>query len=196
MPQLKGRTMEILKVREFKDGIPYVWKDGELVMDTGCPEEELDDPAMVEFWINQTKREAQVTREKLLALPAGQRDYLLDQMVMLDDERHYWEGWLEDLEMEERLVSKGTKWAVERERYLYQWEHDTWLAFWAEGTLKEYLEGIEQRSLDMEQRLLAQMLEREGLEELKKTSFLECSQLINNCKARVREIVNSEIIYS
>ena len=65
-----------------------------------------------------------------------------------------------------------------------------------EVKLVEYLYEVEQRALDMEDNLVRQMAENEGVtEKLKADDMLVWVRRMNNIRNRAREIVLHEVIY-
>lgn len=64
------------------------------------------------------------------------------------------------------------------------------------GTLEDYLQDVERRACEMEDKLVKQYCEKEGVNnELKSKDFLGYVGLLNNITHCVREVVQEELIF-
>ncbi len=84
-----------------------------------------------------------------------------------------------------------------RQRYLME-EHETdYYGMLTKGTLSDHLEDIQTRAKETEERLVKEMMEREGLtEEVKSNDMIRWVQGVNNIRNRAREVVMNELIYT
>lgn len=81
-------------------------------------------------------------------------------------------------------------------RYLKEHKRAVYTMLLTYGKLNSYLADIDQQAQEMFLRLVEQMTEREGVtEQLKAENQMSWVGLMNNIADRVREIVNTEIIY-
>ena len=83
-----------------------------------------------------------------------------------------------------------------RRDYLKQHKHDLWRELAGSGKLTAHLLDIDDTAQEWMDRLLPQMMEAAGVtEELKARDQMAWVGLVNNCKAKVEEIIYSELIY-
>lgn len=65
------------------------------------------------------------------------------------------------------------------------------------GKLEEYLINLDQQAIELEDRMIREYSEREGVnEELKRSNPLEWVQRLNNIKFQVRNFIQKELIFS
>lgn len=87
-------------------------------------------------------------------------------------------------------------WGQRHKRYLQEHKRATYTTLLTSGKLNSYLADIDEQAEEMFSRLVEQMAEREGVtEQLKAENQLEWVGKMNNIRACVREVVESEIIY-
>ena len=81
--------------------------------------------------------------------------------------------------------------------YLKRTQRPVYSKFVAEYKLGTYLAQVDEQANSMLELLIRQMAEREGVtEELKATDQMEWVRRMNSIQARVREMVNEELIYN
>ena len=95
---------------------------------------------------------------------------------------------------EEKLIG------IWEQRYLWYLKENKQLIYLnllTSGRLNEYLTSVDEQAEDMFFRLVKQYADRQGVtEQLKAENQLLWVQKMNNIRACVREVVESEIIYS
>ncbi|MCD8216129.1 MAG: TnpV protein [Clostridiales bacterium] len=75
-------------------------------------------------------------------------------------------------------------------------DHNYYMYYRNTGKLQFHLIEINEKAYEMEERLIAEFAEKEGVDEaLKKRDMLGWVGRINNIKNRVREIIREELIY-
>ena len=88
-------------------------------------------------------------------------------------------------------------WGRRRLAYLKTHRRSLYTDLLLSGQLEEHLHAIDTDASDMAQRLTAQLSRSEGLTEaLKAQDQMEWVRRMNSIQARVREMVNSKMIYS
>ena len=81
-------------------------------------------------------------------------------------------------------------------QYLKEHKQFVYLNLLTSGRLNEYLESVDEQAEDMFSRLVKEYAERQGVtERLKAEKQILWVQKMNNIRACVREVVNSEMIY-
>ena len=109
-----------------------------------------------------------------------QGDYLLPNLVLLAED--------------EREVGV---WGQRRLRYLKQHHRILYYSLLTSGKLHSHLADVEEQAQGLFSRLVNEYAEREGVDEyLKAINQIEWVQKMNNIQARVREIVNSEVVFT
>lgn len=109
-----------------------------------------------------------------------QGDYLLPNLVLLAED--------------ERPIGI---WGQRRLRYLKQHHRILYYNLLTSGKLLSHLADVEEQAEALFSRLVNEYAEREDVDEyLKATNQIEWVQRMNNIKARVREIVNSEVVFT
>lgn len=87
-------------------------------------------------------------------------------------------------------------WGQRHLHYLKEHKRLVYLNLLTSGRLKEYLVSIDEQAEDMLSRLVKEYADRQGVtEQLKAENQLEWVGKMNNIRACVREVVESEIIY-
>ena len=87
-------------------------------------------------------------------------------------------------------------WGLKRKDYLMQHKRVQFNIMLMNGTLWTHLAEVDEQASDMFSRLVEQMKVNEGItEQLKANSQMEWVARMSNIEARVREIVNLELIY-
>ena len=88
-------------------------------------------------------------------------------------------------------------WGQRHIRYLKEYKLVTYTTLLTSGRLNNYLADIDEQAADMFLRLVKQMAERENItEQLKTENQMLWIGRMNEIRARAREIVNAELIYS
>ena len=87
-------------------------------------------------------------------------------------------------------------WGQRRLQYLHTHKRVLYTTMLMGGTLKDYLEEVDQSAEEMLAQLTMQLKAQEGVtEELKANNQLKWVQRMNNIRNRVSEIVYKELIY-
>lgn len=109
-----------------------------------------------------------------------QGDYLLPNLVLPDED--------------EQPIGV---WGQRRLRYLKQHHRILYYNLLTSGKLHDHLADAEEQAQGLFSRLVNEYAEREDVDEyLKATNQIEWVQRMNNIQARVREIVNSEVVFT
>ena len=88
-------------------------------------------------------------------------------------------------------------WGAMRRDYLKQHRQNVYYGLLFSGKLNDHLADIEEQAQDMMWTLPKQMAKAEGVtEELKRMDQMAWVGAMNSIQARVREIINNELIYS
>ena len=88
-------------------------------------------------------------------------------------------------------------WGARRRDYLKKHRHNVYYQLLLSGKLNDYLADIEEQAQDMMWTMTEQMAKNEGVtEELKRQDQMAWVGAMNNIQTRVREIINTELIYS
>ena len=87
-------------------------------------------------------------------------------------------------------------WGQRRLRYLKQHHKVLYYNLLTSGKLNSHLADIEEEAQSIFSRLVKEYAEKEGVtKQLKKETPIEWIRRMNNIKMRVREMVNSEVIF-
>ena len=88
-------------------------------------------------------------------------------------------------------------WGQHRLRYLKQHHRILYYNLLTSGKLHSHLADTEEQAQELFSRLVNEYAEREGVDKhLKATDQMEWVRRMNNLQARVREIVNSDVIFA
>ena len=88
-------------------------------------------------------------------------------------------------------------WGLKRKDYLIKHKRVQFNIMLMNGTLWSHLAEVDKQASDMFSRIVEQMKVSEGItEQLKEQNQIEWVARMNNIEARVREIVNTELIYN
>lgn len=88
-------------------------------------------------------------------------------------------------------------WGQRHLRYIKEHKRLLYVNLLTSGKLNSYLADINEQAEELFFRLVKQLAEKEGVtEELKSTNQMTWICVMNNIQARVREIVNEEIIFA
>lgn len=88
-------------------------------------------------------------------------------------------------------------WGQRRLRYLKQHHRILYYNLLTSGKLHSHLADVEEQAQELFYRLVNEYAEREGVDKhLKATDQMEWVRRMNNIQARVREIVNSDVIFA
>ena len=92
---------------------------------------------------------------------------------------------------------KVGRWGMLRFRYLRNHREGLYTGMLMKGTLNPHLEEIDRQAREMEQQLLSQLAQQEGItEQLKAENQMEWAARMNSIRGRAEEIVRNELIYA
>ena len=92
---------------------------------------------------------------------------------------------------------KVGRWGMLRFSYLRKHREALYTIMLMEGTLNPHLEDVDRQAQEMEQQLISQLVQREGVtEQLKAENQMKWVARMNNIRNRVNEIVLNELIYA
>lgn len=99
------------------------------------------------------------------------------------------------------LVAPGSpkvgRWGMLRFSYLRKHREALYTIMLTENTLNPHLEEIDRQAQEMEQQLISQLAQQEGItEQLKAENQMEWVARMNNIRNRADEIVLNELIYT
>ena len=98
--------------------------------------------------------------------------------------------------MKDEFISKVGIYGQMHYRYLIEKKPATVSVMRMKGTLRQYLEEVNQNAEEMLSRLETEMAKNEGVTEaLKRQDQMEWVAKKNNIRARAMEIVQTEVIY-
>lgn len=104
---------------------------------------------------------------------------------------------LPDLRLSEEDSRPIGVWGQRRLRFLKQHHRVLYYNLLTSGKLHDHLADTEERAQELFLRLVEQYAQRDGLtEQIKAEKPMEWVQRINNIRARVREVVNLEVIFA
>ena len=87
-------------------------------------------------------------------------------------------------------------WGTLRYSYLRNHREGLYTGMLMKGTLNAHLEKVDRQANEMEQQLISQLAQQEGItEQLKAENQLEWVRQMNNIRSRVDEIVLHDLIY-
>ena len=88
-------------------------------------------------------------------------------------------------------------WGQRRLRYLKQHHKVLYYNLLTSGKLHSHVADVEEQAQELFSRLVKEYAEKEGVtKQLKKENPIEWIRRMNNIKMRVREMVNSEVIFA
>ena len=97
---------------------------------------------------------------------------------------------------EQPEVSLG-RYANLRRKYLKEHHRVLYYNLLTQGKLTEHLAEVQRRAISMEEKLVFQMREKQGVtESLKETDFLAWVRKMNNLRNSAQEIVLAEVVYA
>ena len=89
------------------------------------------------------------------------------------------------------------RWGMLRFNYLRKHREALYTIMIMENTLNPHLEEIDRQAQEMEQQLISQMAQQEGVaEQLKAENQMEWVARMNNIRHRVDDIILNELIYA
>ncbi len=92
---------------------------------------------------------------------------------------------------------KVGRWGMLRFNYLRKHREALYTIMLMENTLNPHLEEIDRQAQEMEQQLISQLAQQEGVtEKLKADNQMEWVARMNNIRNRAEQIVLNELIYS
>lgn len=92
---------------------------------------------------------------------------------------------------------KVGRWGMLRFNYLRKHHEALYTIMLMENTLNSHLEEIDRQAQEMEQRLISQLAQQEGVtEQLKAENQMEWVARMNNIRNRADEIVLNELIFA
>ena len=104
---------------------------------------------------------------------------------------------LPNLKMPEQPNVNLGRWAQMRWSYLRDHHKILYYNLLTKGTLTQHLAEVQQRATEMEETLVRQMAQKEGLtEELKATDMMKWVRLMNNLRNSAQEVVKAEVIFA
>ena len=104
---------------------------------------------------------------------------------------------LPNLKMPEQPNVNLGRWAQMRRSYLRDHHKILYDNLLTKGTLTQHLAEVQQRATEMEETLVRQMAQKEGLtEELKATDMMKWVRLMNNLRNSAQEVVKAEVIFA
>ncbi len=84
-----------------------------------------------------------------------------------------------------------------RQSYLMEEREVEYYNMLTKGTLSDHLEDIQTRAKEMEEKLVREMMERDGLtEKVKADDMMKWVRRVNNIRESARETVMNELIYT
>ncbi len=90
---------------------------------------------------------------------------------------------------------KAGCWGMQRFNYLRKHREALYTIMLMEGTLNPHLEDVDRQAREMEQQLISQLAQQEGItEQLKAENQMKWVARMNSIRNRVDEIVLSELI--
>ena len=90
---------------------------------------------------------------------------------------------------------KVGRWGMLRFNYLRKHRETLYTIMLMENTLNHHLEEIDRQAQEMEQRLISQLAQQEGItEQLKAENQMEWVRRMNNIRNIAAEIINHELI--
>ncbi|MDY3250739.1 MAG: TnpV protein [Candidatus Choladocola sp.] len=116
-------------------------------------------------------------------------------MLYFSQERLSWESEYSKLTLTDTEPTYG-KYGMLRKSYLQEHRKAKYQILLLQGELVEHLNQIDEEARDKEERLVKQMMEKDGItEELKRTDQMEWLRRVNNIRNRADEIILNELIY-
>ena len=92
-------------------------------------------------------------------------------------------------------IPKVGRWGMLRFNYLRKHREALYTIMLMENTLNPHLEEIDRQAQEMEQQLISQLAQQEGVtEQLKAENQMEWVRRMNNIRNRSAEIINHELI--
>ena len=92
---------------------------------------------------------------------------------------------------------KVGRWGMLRFNYLRKHQEALYTIMLMENTLNHHLEEIDRQAQEMEQQLISQLAQQEGVtEQLKAENQMEWVTQMNNIRNRADEIVLNDLIYA
>lgn len=92
---------------------------------------------------------------------------------------------------------KVGRWGMLRYNYLQKYHEGLYTGMLMKGTLNSHLEEIDCQAQEMEQQLISQLAQQEGVtEQLKVENQMEWVARMNNIRNRADEIVLNDLIYT
>ena len=92
---------------------------------------------------------------------------------------------------------KVGRWGMLRFNYLRKHREALYTIMLMEGTLNPHLEDVDRQAQEMEQHLISQLAQQEGItEQMKAENQLEWVARMNGIRNRAEQIVLNELIYS
>ena len=92
---------------------------------------------------------------------------------------------------------KVGRWGIQRFNYLRKHREAIYTIMLMENTLNPHLEEVDRQAQEMEQLLISQLAQQEGVtEQLKAEHQMEWVARMNNIRHRVDDIILNELIYA
>ena len=104
---------------------------------------------------------------------------------------------LPNLELPQQPEVSLGRYAQMRRKFLKEHHKVLYFNFLTKGTLTEHLAEVEQRANEMEETLVKQMAQKEGLtEQMKATDMMSWVRKMNNLRNAAQEIVKTEVVFA
>ena len=92
---------------------------------------------------------------------------------------------------------KVGRWGMLRHHYLRKYHEGLYTGMLMEDTLNPHLEDVDRQAQEMEQQLISQLAQQEGItEQLKAENQMEWVARMDNIRNRADEIVLNDLIYA
>lgn len=103
---------------------------------------------------------------------------------------------LPDLKFPEQPEVTLGRWARMRRKYLQEEHKIIYCNLLTKGILIQHLAEVEERAMELEESLVKQMAEKQGLtEQMKADDMMKWVGLMNNIRHSAQEIVMEQVIY-
>ncbi len=92
---------------------------------------------------------------------------------------------------------KVGRWGMLRHHYLRKYHEGLYTGMLMNGTLNPHLEDVDRQAQEMEQQIISQLAQQEGItEQLKAENQMEWVARMDNIRNRADEIVLNDLIYA
>ena len=102
-----------------------------------------------------------------------------------------------DLTLPEQPEVTLGRWSQMRRTYLKQHHKILYYNLLTKGALTQHLSEVQQRATELEETLVKQMAQKEGLtEQMKANDMMKWVRLMNNIRNSAQEIVKEQVIFN